>query len=67
MSDRVNIDLIFVSNGDFGSKAAKFRAEEGGETFWLPKSQIEYDPRATDGDVVDVEMPEWLANKEGLI
>ena len=32
---------------------------------WLPRSQIDVTPKA--GKVIIVTMPEWLANKKGLI
>lgn len=32
---------------------------------WLPKSQVEYERRS--GNSVEVTMPEWLAEKKGLL
>jgi len=41
------------------------------EEVWLPKSEIEYDSDeldvATPGDIIELNIPEWLAKKEGLI
>jgi hypothetical protein len=34
---------------------------------WLPRSRIEYDKNASEGDVVTVTMPVWLATAKGLI
>lgn len=34
---------------------------------WIPKSQIHWDnPNATEGDLVLVTMPEWLATDKGF-
>jgi hypothetical protein len=42
---------------------------EHGRTVWLPKSQVEVDwpDEYTDGDILDVRLPEWLALDKGLI
>ncbi len=37
----------------------------GYKTFWLPKSLIEFEKRP-DERMVDVTIPEWLANEHGL-
>lgn len=55
--------LIFMGETP---KAIKVINEETSEDFWLPKSQIEYDPSAFEGEVIDVEIPDWLAKNAGL-
>lgn len=43
--------------------------EDGAKRFWLPKNKIEYEPPATTDRpvIIEVQLPEWLAQKEGLI
>ena len=43
------------------SKLAEF------DYYNLPASQIKFDPNADPGAVVEVELPEWLAIKRGLV
>ena len=42
-----------------------------GEETWLPKSQIELvehtERELVEGDIISVEVPEWLAMEKGLI
>lgn len=40
--------------------------EDGDQEVWLPKSQIKFDA-ANAGETISVELPEWLAMKNGLI
>lgn len=44
---------------------AKLTSDEGAEPAWLPKSQLgemsDYD--FTDGEVVEIEVPNWLLDK----
>ena len=35
------------------------------EEVWLPKSQINYDQGAERGDLIEVELPQWLAIRNG--
>ena len=49
--------------------------EDDEEIFWMPKSQIEVDGVSHEedfdnlvrGEVVDVYIPDWLAEQEGLL
>ena len=34
---------------------------------WLPRSQIDVDENAEIGETTSIEVPEWLAKREGLI
>lgn len=34
---------------------------------WLPKSQCEFPPGCKVGDVVEVTMPNWLAEEKGML
>lgn len=41
-----------------------------GRWIWLPASQITFDgdlPLVEQGEIIDVELPEWLAYEKGLI
>lgn len=61
-SDLVDLKLLFKLE----TAAAILVVEaEGGEDIWLPKSQIEIE--WNDGRIIDVAMPEWLAQAKGLI
>lgn len=49
------------------SKAILVKDGEGGE-IWLPKSQVVYGTnRPEKGEVLTIQMPEWLAKRAGLI
>jgi len=39
------------------------------DKIWLPKSQISFDTNTdySQGDLIDVEIPDWLAENKGLI
>jgi len=41
------------------------------EDLWIPKSPIEYDfdeiDLASPGDIIELNIPEWLAEEKGLI
>jgi hypothetical protein len=37
------------------------------DSMWLPKSQIAYDENASEGDVITVSLPVWLATEKGLV
>ena len=58
-------DLTFVRSTD----AAILVEDPDGDEVWLPKSQIEWpeEALAERGDTITVTMPEWLAEKKGLI
>jgi hypothetical protein len=44
--------------------AIKIRVD--GDSYWLPKSQIDYTEDCTVGEEIDIELPEWLAEEKGL-
>ena len=66
---RSNLDeyaLYFVAETDKGLGVRQGSGQQF-PTFWLPKSQVEYDEKAYKrGDVVRVTMPEWLAERNDL-
>jgi hypothetical protein len=67
MSRNSTIDIAVVIIRDADSDAAILVSEDGGEAtaVWLPRSQIEY---TTDRrGMTTVTLPEWLAEKAGLI
>lgn len=63
----------FPDRGERHEGALLFLPEdrEEGEEIWLPKSQIVMDinerKRPQRGDPITIEVPEWLAEQEGLI
>ena len=70
----IQVELIFV-----GHRAGAMSVDFKGPTrdkpptlaefdyYNLPASQIKFDPNADPGAVVEVELPEWLAIKKGLV
>jgi hypothetical protein len=40
--------------------------EDNFATYWLPKSQIDYTEDPAPGERIDIEIPEWLAEKKDL-
>jgi hypothetical protein len=61
----VDIDLMYISQTE---KGLAVRQSEEYETFWLPKSQIEFeDKEYRRHAIIRVAMPEWLASKHDLV
>jgi hypothetical protein len=71
MSDPRLVDVTLELR--YETARAYLVSDDGKTEHWLPKSQVEYDPtpcgRASHGhsDVHTFTMPEWLAQKCGLI
>ena len=65
MAEKVTVDLRLVAQTP---AALGFTEDEPTDpVIWLPRSQIELDDPDTEmGDVVSVELPEWLAIEKGL-
>lgn len=61
----MNIDLILKEPLKFGAKAACF-LDGKRKTVWLALSQIEFDYRAAPGDIVDVDVQDWVASKNRI-
>lgn len=59
MSDTITISAEILQETD-----EAILISTTGEDTWLPKSQIDY--AGDRGDVVDIEIPEWLADEKGL-
>jgi hypothetical protein len=63
-NDPVEINGVFMG----GTGNAILLEDADGKEHWLPRSQIEFDPDDPDKfDPITVTMPEWLAEKEGLV
>jgi len=66
-TDLDTYSFVFYAETD---KAIGVREEgdsEDSDMIWLPKSQIEYDDNCSEGDLIDVDIPEWLAEDKDLI
>lgn len=65
MGDKTEATVILHSETE---KALLVSETEDGKKIWLPKSQIEV-LKMTSGefDVIEISLPEWLAQKSGLI
>lgn len=61
---KIELSLIYCGKSP---KAARFKQHEDSNELWLPLSRIDYDTDASTGTVVQVEVEEWLAEKEGLV
>jgi hypothetical protein len=63
------VDLVLFVHHE--TDAAYLVSDDGDrdKAVWLPKSQIQVDReyRRPEGRLIDIEMPEWLALKKGLI
>ena len=62
-------DMLTIEDLEYQAETAHaicVRVEDDERDIWLPKSQIEWDGEAERGDVIAVDMPEWLAEQEGL-
>lgn len=68
---KVELELILKRRHPNG-KGLSFWSREYGQgevAHWinLPAAEVDMDENANAGDIVTVLVPEWLANKEGLI
>jgi hypothetical protein len=65
-SDLVDVTVFFIRETD---KAIGIgRTNSVGPVLYLPKSQIEYEPKAPmSGQAIEVAMPKWLAKEKGLV
>lgn len=63
MSDLVDLDVEFLAETD---AAVKVRDADGREA-WLPKSQIEWPGSAKLHEVIEVTVPQWLAEEKDLV
>jgi hypothetical protein len=65
-NDRIEITVTL--HADPPSALAILVSEDGDEStaVWLPRSQIEYSS-GDEGDIITVELPEWLAEAKWLI
>lgn len=61
-STLVDLDLGFVHQTKM---AVGVRGPKDGETIWLPKSKIEFEPISE--REVRVTLPRWLAKEKGLV
>ena len=65
-SNLVDLKAYFVRSTEKGIGIA--RSDRAGPTIWLPKSQIEIEPREPKGGaLIEVTLPSWLAREKGLI
>ena len=58
----IKVELKLVKQ----SEKAICCTRKDGEDIWLPKSQILYDQEAEEGDMIDVDVAEWLIKEKGL-
>ncbi len=70
MSDLVTVgDLVFLAETDKAIGVAIVSEEikpNPKVEFWLPKSQIDRQTMHTKGEVGEVDIPRWLAEKNNL-
>lgn len=65
MKDDMEVyEFIFVRESDKAIGVCK-EGEEG-RLIWLPKSQIDYEEKPQRGEVIEVEVPDWLAIEKDL-
>ena len=60
-SNVADYTLIMVADRE---RSLGVKQTEDGEVVWLPKSLVEYEVKK--GRVVEVTIPDWLAEREGL-
>ncbi|MHA1809393.1 MAG: hypothetical protein ACTSYH_03670 [Candidatus Heimdallarchaeaceae archaeon] len=60
-------NTIILEEVEFNGETDKaIFIKHNGENICLPKSQIEYDENPTEGDLIDVELPTWLADEKDI-
>jgi hypothetical protein len=62
---RIMIEFQFEKVGET-EKGVKFQISQN-RAVWFPKSKIKYSPLPMGGDLMNVEIPEWLAKANDLI
>jgi hypothetical protein len=70
MADRKLHDMVvFVHQETAGAVLVSEDEKDRENAVWLPKSQIEIEPKATVLGVLfhDLTLPEWLAIEKGLV
>ena len=67
-SDLVDLDLILKNDRPRTKAIAVTRDGNSEDWIWLPRSQIEVEPKGLgpQGNKVRVSMPAWLAKEKGL-
>lgn len=60
----VDIEVIYHNQTERGVLVA---SDEDAEPVWLPKSQIEIEDVPLRGQVMEVTLPQWLAEEKGLV
>ena len=65
--ESIELEGVFLHETD-GAILADFDGDGDGEGNWLPKSMVEYEDTGYErGDPITVNVPLWLAEKEGLV
>ena len=62
MSRRCEVEVQYL-----GHVGKSLYVEFCDEDFYLPLSQITFDPNPKVGELISVDMPEWLAFENGFI
>ena len=66
-NEMIELEGIFLHETD-GAILVDFDGDGDGEGNWFPKSLAEYEDEGYErGDPITVNIPLWLAEKEGLI
>jgi len=64
-NDPITVSVEFITH-----TAGAVLVKDGDEEAWIPKSKIENDEDDWDslklGDILDLDIPEWLAEDKGL-
>ena len=65
-SNLVDLKVYFIRSTDKAIGIA--RSDRAGAVIWLPRSQIEVEPREPKaGALCEVTLPEWMAKQKGLV
>ncbi len=61
--EATTFDAEFISETDLA-----ILVDIDGDEVWLPKSQIEMSDGSLDaGDLIEIDVPDWLAEEKGLL
>lgn len=66
-NELVSMGVYYFGETKLAIKVSDDGIEEDDSCIWLPKSQIHYDRKAEYGELIDIEMPEWLAIEKELV
>jgi len=65
--DSDTYELVYIRDTEKAIAVKRTTEEDDDDDLiWLPKSQIDYDEDCAKGEIIEVEIPDWLAIEKDL-